>query len=160
MVVVITAIASLAGWSLKPNEPRVITRFSYDLPPSHVLRGPTRALIAVSPDGRRFVYNTVDGLYLRSMDALEARLLPGTEEPLESPVFSPDGQSLAYYTRADRQLKRLALSVQVWQRPVMAIAVALLLVAITGLAVWSLTRPAPPGLVGALSNPPGRRPNV
>ena len=110
VVVVITAIASLAGWSLKPNEPRAITRFSYDLPPSHVLRGPTRALIAVSPDGRRFVYNTVDGLYLRSMDALEARLLPGTEEPLESPVFSPDGQSLAFYTRADRQLKRLALS--------------------------------------------------
>ena len=31
---------------------------------------------------------------------------------------------------------------KVWQRPVVAIAVALLLVAITGLAVWSLTRPA------------------
>ena len=67
--------------------------------------------LAVSPDGGRFVYNTAEGLYLRSMDALEARLLPGTEEQCSiSPVFSPDGQSLAYASRPDGQLKRLALS--------------------------------------------------
>ena len=35
---------------------------------------------------------------------------------------------------------------QFWQRPVTAITAALLLVAIPGLAVWSLTRPAPPRL--------------
>ena len=35
-------------------------------------------------------------------------------------------------------------SVQVWQRPTAAIAVPLVLVVVTGLAVWSLTRPAPP----------------
>ena len=111
VVLVVAAIASLAGWSLRPSTPRAVTRFEYDLPPSHVLRGTTRPVLAVSPDGRRFVYNTAEGLYLRSMDALAARLLPGIEgEFVESPVFSPGGQSLAYVNRRDRQLKRLALS--------------------------------------------------
>ena len=64
-------------------------------------------MLAVSPDGRRFVYNSVDGLYLRSMDQLEARVLPGTEAGLNSLFFSPDGRSIAYFQR--NQLKRLAL---------------------------------------------------
>ena len=110
VVLLVAVITGLAGWSLRSSAPRTITRFTYDLPSNHVLRGTTRAVFAVSPDGRRFVYNTNEGLYLRSMDALDARLLPGTEEGLESPVFSPDGQSLAYASRVDGQLKRLALS--------------------------------------------------
>ena len=109
-MLLVAVLTGLAGWSLRPTEPRAITRFLYDLPPNHVLTATTRGVLAVSPDGRRFVYNTTEGLYLRSMDALEARLFPGTEEVLESPVFSPDGQSLAYASRADGQLKRLALS--------------------------------------------------
>ena len=58
---------------------------------------------------RYIVYNTTEGLYLRSMDALGARLLLGTQEQLTNPVFSPDGQSLAYYV-SPAQLKRLSLS--------------------------------------------------
>ena len=107
--IVLALMTGLAVWSLRPTEPRAVTRFAYDLPASHQLRATTRAVFAVSPDGRRFVYNTTEGLYLRSMDALEARLLPGTEEQVINPVFSPDGQSLAYYV-APGQLKRLALS--------------------------------------------------
>ncbi len=38
----------------------------------------------------------------------------------------------------------LSPTLPIWQRPVAAIAVALLLVAITGLVVWSLMRPVPP----------------
>ena len=38
----------------------------------------------------------------------------------------------------------VAPKLQVWQRPTAAIAVPLVLVAVTGLAVWSLTRPVPP----------------
>jgi serine/threonine-protein kinase len=49
-----------------------------------------------------------DGLYARSMEELEARRIPGTEESLTNPFFSPDGQSVAYW--ADGQLKRVALS--------------------------------------------------
>ena len=103
-------VTGLAVWNLKPGEPRAVTRFTYDLPTSHQLTGRSRAVLAVSPDGRRFVYNTSLGLYLRSMDTLEARLLPGTEEVLRNPAFSPDGQSLVYFAGLDGQLKRLALS--------------------------------------------------
>ena len=66
--------------------------------------------MAVSPDGRRFVYNTGKGLHLRTMGELQARLIPGTEEDLTSPFFSPDGQSVGFWAVAERQLKRIALS--------------------------------------------------
>lgn len=65
-------------------------------------------MLAASRDGRRFVYNRTDGVYLRSLDQLDARLLPGTEESIWSQSFSPDGLSIAYGQRA--QLKRLSLS--------------------------------------------------
>ena len=100
--------------------PAEVTRFAYDLPAEHQLRSRSRQLLAVSPDGRRFVYNAYDGLYLRSMDELEARLLPGTElagnrvgstgagSQLRTVFFSPDGRWVGY--DEDEQLKRLAVS--------------------------------------------------
>ena len=100
-------VTSLVVWSLTRPEPLVVTRFAYDLPASHQLRTRQTAL-AVSPDGRRFVYKTADGLYLRSMDQLDARLLPGTEGLTNSLFFSPDRRSVAYFQGG--QLKRLALS--------------------------------------------------
>ena len=101
-------VSGVVVWSLIRSEPPEVTRFAYELPANHQLRNTGGPLLAVSPDGRRFVYNTTEGLYLRSMDALEARLLPGTEAVLRSPFFSPDGRSLAY--EQGGQLKRLALS--------------------------------------------------
>ena len=100
--------SGLAAWNFAPRERLEVTRFDYDLPVNHQLRRETHSVLAGSPDGRRFVYNTTDGLYLRSLDQLEARLLPGTEEDLRTPFFSPDGESLGYYQRG--QLKRLSLS--------------------------------------------------
>ena len=107
-VLLLVIASGLAAWNLAPPEPLEVTRFDYDLPDSHQLRRETHSVLASSLDGRRFVYNTTNGLYLRSMDQLEARLLPGTEEDLRAPFFSPDGESLAYYQSG--QLKRLSLS--------------------------------------------------
>ena len=107
LVLGVAVIAALAGWAFRPSELREVSRLAYDLPASHQLQGAGRAVLAVSPDGRQFVYNTTDGLYLRSMDTLEARLL--TDESVRNPTFSPDGQSLAYFARPN-VLKRLALS--------------------------------------------------
>ena len=42
------------------------------------------------------------------MGEREARLIPGTEEDLANPFFSPDGQSVAYWTAAGNQLQRIA----------------------------------------------------
>ena len=61
-MLLVAVLTGLAGWSLRPTEPRAITRFPYDLPPNHVLRATTRGVLAVSPDGGRFVYNTAEGL--------------------------------------------------------------------------------------------------
>jgi serine/threonine-protein kinase len=108
-VVLTAAGAALLGWIVRPApEPARVSRFSYSVPENQTLRSPGRPIVALSPDGRHFVYNTGDGLYLRSMDELEARRLPGTEEILANPFFSSDGQSVAYY--AAGQLKRVALS--------------------------------------------------
>jgi DNA-binding winged helix-turn-helix (wHTH) protein/Tol biopolymer transport system component len=74
----------------------------------------------ISHDGRQiaFVARALDGrafLWIRPLDTLEARALPGTEDAIpESPFWSPDGGSLAFV--ADARLKRVdvgAGSVQV-----------------------------------------------
>jgi eukaryotic-like serine/threonine-protein kinase len=102
------AIAGIVGWITRPEPvPPTIDRWAYVLPDSQAFRNTGRTVLALSPDGRRFVYNTTDGLYVRSMDELEARLIPGTEENLANLFFSPDGNSVAYF--ANYQLKRIAL---------------------------------------------------
>ncbi len=102
--------AGLVAWALRSEpEPKPVNRFAYTAPEGQAPRSAGRSVIALSRDGRHFVYNTLEGLYLRSMDDLEARPIPRTEENLANPFFSPDGQSVAYVA-ATGQLKRVALS--------------------------------------------------
>jgi hypothetical protein len=91
-------IAAAIAWALWPAaESRPLNTFSYELPQGRKLRLAGRPVFALSPDGRRFVYNATGGLYVRSMGELEAQLIPGTEADLTNPFFSPDGQSVAYW---------------------------------------------------------------
>ena len=65
--------------------------------------------IAISPDGRQVVFSAtdIDGktqLYLRPLDALDARPLPGTNEG-NDPFWSPDSRSVGFF--ADGKLKRI-----------------------------------------------------
>jgi serine/threonine-protein kinase len=104
-------IAVVTAWGLWPTaEPRAVTRFSDTLPAGQELRRTGRSVFALSPDGRAFVYNTTAGLYLRTMNELAARVIPGTEADLAAPVFSPDGQQVAYWDAGDQQIKRIAVS--------------------------------------------------
>jgi Tol biopolymer transport system component len=97
------------AWSLRPAaSPPKVSRFEYVLPEGQPLRGGVRPVMAISRDGRHFVYNTSDGLYLRAMGEIEPRLIPGTEAPLGNPFFSPDGQSIGFFQ--DNQLKRIPIS--------------------------------------------------
>jgi serine/threonine-protein kinase len=73
-------------------------------------QGPSAVL---SPDGSllAFVAHRKEGgrpqLFVRRLDQLQAAPLPGTEGA-QTPFFSPDGQSIAFF--ADGQLKRIAVS--------------------------------------------------
>jgi Tol biopolymer transport system component len=53
----------------------------------------------ISPDGRRIAFSaTVDGknmLYVQELNSSEAKLLPGSDNPLE-PFWSPDSKTVAY----------------------------------------------------------------
>ena len=104
-------VTGLVAWSFGAGpEPEEVNRFGYSLPASQVLWRIGRPALTVSPDGRSFIYNTTEGLYLRSMSELEARLIPGTEKDLAGPFFSPDGQSVGYYALEGSQLERISIS--------------------------------------------------
>jgi serine/threonine protein kinase/Tol biopolymer transport system component len=106
-VILTAAITGLTVWKLRPQEPRQVARFYYEVPEGQELNEPGPSL-AVSPDGRLIVYSTTTGLHLRPVDALNARLIPGTEGNTESPFFSPDGRWIGYYS-SDRKLKKIAV---------------------------------------------------
>jgi serine/threonine protein kinase/Tol biopolymer transport system component len=106
-------LGAAAAWVLKPappSEPKPIVRFDYEVPQNRALRNIGRAILALSPDGRHFVYNSVGGLFLRSMDSLTARIIPGTEESLLSPFFSPDGEWVGYYSPTGPSLRKIPIA--------------------------------------------------
>jgi serine/threonine protein kinase/Tol biopolymer transport system component len=111
-IVLAAIITGLAVWRLKPPEPRRVMRFTYELPEGQQLNVPQNLGIqlAVSPDGSRFVYGTTEGLQLRSVDALDARLIAGTDKDSIEPFFSPDGQWIGYWSGTDQKLKKVAIS--------------------------------------------------
>jgi serine/threonine protein kinase/Tol biopolymer transport system component len=112
-VVVTAIIVGLTVWKLNPippPEPHQVTRFFYELPKDQQLSGLMECAIAISPDGRQFVYSTPAGLYLRSMEEMDAKLLPDTAGIYQRPFFSPDGKWIGFFSSTDDKLKKLAIS--------------------------------------------------
>ncbi len=115
------AIASLVMWNLKSapkSSEKHVTRFTITLPPDQHLgvltSGDAGRALAISPDGLHLVYDAWEGsniensqIYLRSMDSLQAKPIPGTKGG-GRPFFSPDGQWVAFF--ADGKLKKVSLS--------------------------------------------------
>jgi serine/threonine-protein kinase len=113
-VVALAAGAAIAAWYLKPAPapPRAVTRFLFTLPPNTFFTSPGRRLVAISPDGMRFLYNAERRLIVRSLAENEARAIPGSEvfEGDLDPVFSPDGQAIAFFANSEKVLKRIAVT--------------------------------------------------
>ncbi|MFN8179786.1 MAG: protein kinase [bacterium] len=91
-----TILAFAAGWLLKPaqREPPV-RRFEIPVPDLTMSLGSEATTLAISPAGDRVCYTSQNHLWIRAMDSIEPRDLPGTEGAL-CPFWSPDGQWIAY----------------------------------------------------------------
>ncbi len=109
-IVLVAIITGLAVWSLKPSPPHQTMRFDYTIPKNQQINDNLFGNLAISPDGRQFVYATPGGLYLRAMGEYRAKLIAGTETAPTCPFFSPDGQWIGYWSQADNKLKKIALS--------------------------------------------------
>ena len=111
--VLAAAVGAAAVWSLRsPAPPQQVTRFLFPLAADASLTGAGRHSIALSPDGRQMAFVANTRIYLRSLSALDAKPIPGTEgfQNITSPTFSPDGQMLAFYAQSEQALKRIATS--------------------------------------------------
>jgi eukaryotic-like serine/threonine-protein kinase len=85
--------------------PLTVARFPIPLPENLNFPASGLRLVAISPDGTKVVDQAneprpegpIGGLYLRSISDTTVRPIPGTEQSIGEPVFSPDGQSLVFF---------------------------------------------------------------
>jgi eukaryotic-like serine/threonine-protein kinase len=101
-VVLGTAAALLSRPSRAPQD---LTRFTIVPPSGQIFFG----LVALSPDARRILFLVQDdagrnSVAVRSLDSLEMRRLPGTEDA-RGMFWSPDGREVAFF--AEGKLKRI-----------------------------------------------------
>src|SRR5207244_1945220 len=95
-VAVLSAFALSLFFRKPPVESRTV---KLSLPPPENAAFLPGNNFALSPSGSHIVFTaTVDGttaLWLRALDALDARALPGTEGGI-GPFWSPDSQSIGF----------------------------------------------------------------
>jgi hypothetical protein len=110
--VAVAAVGAIAIWKFKPTPPVPVTRTVIALPPDQQLAGLDQPVVALSADGSHLAYvaslrGQVQQIFLRAMDSLEARPIPGTEGAI-NPFFSPDGQWLGFFQGG--ALKKISVS--------------------------------------------------
>lgn len=111
-VAIVALAAGYGGWTLKPAPSPGITRLVIPLTSGDTFTTGTFAALALSPDGTRLAYTANDRLYLRPLDQLDARPIPGVESPglasARGPFFSPDGRWIGFWE--GRQIKKVSTS--------------------------------------------------
>jgi serine/threonine-protein kinase len=104
-------VVCFAVWILKPVAAPPVTRTVIALPPDQQFASADQPLVAISPDGKELAYiadlGGIPQLFVRAMDGLEARVIPGTYGAF-SPSFSPDSQWLGFFQSGS--LKKLSVS--------------------------------------------------
>jgi serine/threonine-protein kinase len=99
LTVVAVASTTLAVTGRPRDEAASVAMFSLAFPPSQGLTAPGGTRLAWSPDGKSFLYvgpgSSGAQLWRRSLDALEAAPIPGTDGAT-SPFYSPDGTRIGF----------------------------------------------------------------
>jgi serine/threonine-protein kinase len=97
-----------------PPEPPVVLRLPMEVPADKPLYSgiAPNCFLAISPDSTRLVYvgrldNGDPQLYMRSMDDLQIKPIPGTRNA-HNPFFSPNGRWVGFFT--ENQLKKVSLA--------------------------------------------------
>jgi len=101
LAVVVGIAAAAAAWALKPApaaSPGVVARFMDVLPEDQGLTRTGRRSLAISPDGTKVVYVANQQIYLRKLNESQVAPIPGTLTNPAEPVFSPDGESIAFWS--------------------------------------------------------------
>jgi serine/threonine-protein kinase len=113
----VVLFAGLSGWALfgrSSIQADPVSRYVISIPGGLRSDSEGGSSVTVSPDGTQIVYvgtastGQARQLYVRRRDRLMPTPLPGTEDAL-SPVFSPDGQRVAFITPSQGTLKVIAL---------------------------------------------------
>jgi eukaryotic-like serine/threonine-protein kinase len=107
----LVALVAFFFWNQKPTVPAPVSRFVITLPPGQKLAGLNQPAVALSADGSLLAYvavqNGVQQVYLRPLNSLESRPVPGTDGAV-NPFFSPDGRWLGFF--ADSKVKKVAVT--------------------------------------------------
>jgi serine/threonine-protein kinase len=111
--VIATAALLWRPASAPPAAP--LTRFLLTLPTGSSFRTGVTFPLAVTRDGRRVVMNIAssggkDQVYVRALDDVEPRPVPGLEGVVGSIVLSPDGEWVAYVDASRSSLKKMRLT--------------------------------------------------
>ena len=106
------ALGIAAAWYFRPVPAQAMIRFVVPLPEGMPFTSLGRHNVALSPDGSRMAFVAGNRLFVRSMTDFEAKPIPGTEalQNVTEPVFSPDGQSIAFFAAVDNTIKRIAIT--------------------------------------------------
>jgi Tol biopolymer transport system component len=102
------AIGFAIAWVRRAPEPQPTVRFMFPNPEGATDVGPP----AVSPDGRMVAFDAANAngakqIWLRPLDTLDARALPGTEGATR-PIWSPDSKMIAFV--AGGKLRKVSIS--------------------------------------------------
>ena len=110
------AVAALAfgAWAWRHQPARPTVRVAVAFPAGEQIRASPTRRFDLSRDGSRLVYvgpdsSGGDQLWVRDLNSLTARALPGTGGAL-APFFSPDGQSVGYVTGNPGSLRVVSIN--------------------------------------------------
>ena len=111
-IVLAALVTGLAVWSFRPVPPPLpVARFSVSLPDNIILPATGRGVVTVSNDGTQLAYLASGQVFVRAVSSLTPQAIARPDlGMLNSPAFSPDDRSLAFFAPQDRSIKRVNLS--------------------------------------------------